>query len=47
MDFIAQLTQEHQDYVWKLTRLAEVIEGVRVNGRGDYFIETWDQLLSP
>lgn len=35
------------DLIAQLTRLAEVIEGVRVNGRGDYFIETWDQLLSP
>lgn len=47
MDFIVQLTQEHQDYVLKLSTLAEVIEGIRVNGRGEYFIETLDQLLKP
>nr|WP_207711703.1 hemerythrin domain-containing protein [Sulfobacillus harzensis] len=41
------MTQEHQDYVLKLSRLAEVIEGIRVNGRGDYFIETLDELLKP
>ncbi len=47
MDLIAQLIAEHQDYVFKLTALAEVIEGIRVNGRGDYFIATLDELLDP
>ncbi len=45
MDLISQLRQEHQDYVFKLSTLAEVIEGIRINGRGDYFIETVDGLL--
>ncbi len=47
MDLIAQLIAEHQDYVFKLTALAEVIEGIRVNGRGDYFMATLDDLLDP
>lgn len=47
MDLIAQLTQEHQDYVLKLTTLAEVIEGIRINGRGDYYIQELDELLKP
>lgn len=47
MDLIAQLTQEHQDYVLQLSALAEVIEGIRVNGRGDYFIDALDNLLKP
>ena len=46
MDFIAQLTAEHQDYAAKLSLLAEVIEGIRVNGRGDYFMSALDDLLS-
>ncbi len=45
MNLIAQLTEEHHDYVLKLTALAETIEGIRVNGRGDLFIETLDGLL--
>ena len=45
MDFIAQLTAEHQDYTAKLSTLAEVIEGIRINGRGDYFTVTLDDLL--
>jgi hemerythrin-like domain-containing protein len=47
MDLIAQLTQEHQDYVLKLSTLAEVVEGIRINGRGDYFIQALDELLKP
>ncbi len=47
MNLIDQLTQEHQDYVLKLTTLADTIEGIRVNGRGDYFIQTLDELLNP
>lgn len=47
MDLIARLTEEHQDYVIKLSTLAETIEGIRINGRGDYFIETLDGLLVP
>ncbi len=47
MDLIERLTAEHQDYVFKLTTLAETIEGIRVNGRGGYFIETLDGLLLP
>ena len=47
MDLIAQLMAEHQAYVSKLTTLAEVIEGIRVNGRSDYFIATLDELLHP
>ncbi len=47
MDFIAQLMVEHQDYVLKLATLAEVIEGVRVSGRGEYFIDALDELLRP
>lgn len=46
MDFIAQLTAEHQDYTAKLSTLAEVIEGIRINGRGDYFTSTLDDLLA-
>ena len=45
VDLITQLSQEHQDYVINLSVLAEVIEGIRVNGRGDYFIATLDHLL--
>ena len=45
MDFIEQLTDEHQAYVLKLSALAEIIEGIRVNGRGDYFISGIDSLL--
>lgn len=45
MDFIAQLTDEHQDYVLKFSALAEIIEGIRVNGRGDYFVSGIDSLL--
>lgn len=45
MDFIAKLTAEHQDYAAKLSALAEVIEGIRVNGRGDYFTSRLDGLL--
>ena len=45
MNLLDQLTQEHQDYVLKLTTLAEVIEGIRVNGRGGYFIKTVDELV--
>ena len=45
MDLISQLLDEHQDYVIKLSALAEVIQGIRVNGRGDYFIATLDELL--
>ena len=47
MDLIAQLTAEHQDYGFKLSQMAEAIEGIRVNGRGDYFVETVDDLLLP
>jgi len=47
MDLISRLTREHQDYVIKLSTLAETIEGIRINGRGDYFIETLDGLLVP
>ncbi len=42
VDLIAQLIQEHQNYVFKLSTLVEVIEG-----RGDYFIDAIDQLLKP
>lgn len=47
VDLIAQLTAEHQDYVFKLSALVEVIEGIRVNGRGDYFIAALDALIGP
>lgn len=47
MDFIAQLTREHQGYILKLSTLAEVIEGIRINGRGAYFMDTLDELLTP
>lgn len=47
MDIIAQLTAEHQDYVFKLSALVELIEGIRVNGRSDYFIAALDALVSP
>ncbi len=47
MDLIQQLTVEHQDYALKLSTLAEVIDGIDANGRGDYFIATLDELLMP
>lgn len=47
VDLITQLSSEHQDYVVNLSVLAEVIEGIRVNGRGDYFIATLDRLFEP
>lgn len=47
MDIISRLTSEHQDFALKLSSLAEVIEGIRVNGRGEYFISTVDGLLEP
>ncbi|MCY0863860.1 MAG: hemerythrin domain-containing protein [Sulfobacillus sp.] len=47
MDLIARLTEEHQDYVIKLSTLAETVERIRINGRGDYFVETLDGLLVP
>jgi hemerythrin-like domain-containing protein len=47
MDLIAQLVAEHQDYVLKLTDLIQVVEGIRINGRGDYFIAAVDDLLEP
>lgn len=45
MDLIEQLVNEHQAYVHQLMTLAEVIEGIRVNGRGDYFLHALDDLL--
>lgn len=47
MDLITRLIREHQDYAAKLSTLAETIGGIRVNGRGDYFIETLDGLVKP
>lgn len=47
MDLVQILLKEHQDYVFKLEELAEVIAGIRLNGRGSYFIETLDGLLDP
>lgn len=47
MDLIARLQAEHQEYVVQLTELAEVVEGIRVNGRGGYFIASLDALLEP
>ncbi len=44
MDFIARLIEEHQDYVLQLMKLTEAIEGIRINGRGEYFRETVDHL---
>lgn len=44
MDLITQLTQEHQNYVLELSTLAAaVIEGIRVNGRGDHFLGALDR----
>ncbi len=45
MILMDQLIVEHQDYVEKLQTLAEVIQGLRVNGRGNYFMETLEGLL--
>lgn len=45
MDLIEQLKAEHFDYVVRLSTLSETIEGIRINGRGDYFIDMLDGLL--
>ncbi|MCL5115872.1 MAG: hemerythrin domain-containing protein [Firmicutes bacterium] len=47
MDLISQLIAEHQDYVRMMEALAEVVDGIRVNGRGQYFVDTVDSLLIP
>ena len=47
MDLVAQLIAEHQEFVHFLTRLAETVDAVLANGRGDYFIATVDSLLLP
>lgn len=47
MDFLARLIDEHQDCVLQLMKLAEAIEGIRINGRGEYFMETVDDLWKP
>ena len=47
MDLIARLIREHEDYVLKLNSLADTLEGISVNGRGEYFAETLDGLLRP
>ncbi len=47
LDLIEQLRGEHQEYVQQLTELAEIVEGIRVNGRGGYFIVSLDALLEP
>ncbi len=47
MDLIEQLQSEHQEYVRELAELAEIVEGIRVNGRGGYFIVSLDALVEP
>ncbi|MHB1955781.1 MAG: hemerythrin domain-containing protein [Sulfobacillus sp.] len=47
MDLIAQLIAEHQEFVHLLTHLAETVDAVKANGRGNYFVATLDSLMLP